>query len=381
MKYVKFGKHDFEVSRFGLGCMRFPKIKLEDGTEVINEKEAIDIIRTAIDGGVNYIDTAYVYPGSEVVVGKALQDGYREKVKLVTKLPIWSCTSEEDLQKFMDEELERLQTDYLDIYLLHNLFEANWAKVKQFNAIEFMKKQKEAGKAKLIGFSCHGQLSHWKEVVDANDWDVCMMQYNYFDKYYQAGEEGLKYASAKGLPVIIMESLRGGMLGQTPPENVAEKLAKVPGETYGEKSFAWLINQPECTVMLSGCSSVEHVKENLKTFDKYEPNHLTEEQLKAYDEAREEWNKKTLVACTGCAYCMPCPMGVDIPGIFKYYNDTVRVLDKSQSQTFLYAQLFSHSKKDPTQCIECGKCMSHCPQNIQIPVKLKEAHEACAPKN
>ena len=209
-----------------------------------------------------------MYAGSEVVVGKALKDGYREKVKLVTKLPIWSCECEADLQKYMDEEMERLQVDHIDIYHLHNLFEANWEKVLKFNAIDFMKKQKADGKISYIAFSCHGQLDHWKKVVDYFDWDVCMMQYNYFDKYNQAGIEGLRYASAKGLPVIIMESLRGGMLGQTPPESIANILDKVPGETFAEKAFMWLINQPECTVMLSGCSSLENVLENLETFDK-----------------------------------------------------------------------------------------------------------------
>lgn len=380
MKYVDFGKHGFRVSRFGLGCMRFPKIKAEDGTEIIDEKAAIEIIRTAIDGGVNYIDTAYVYAGSEVVVGKALKDGYREKVKLVTKLPLWSCNSEEDLQKYMDEEMERLQVDHIDIYHLHNLFEANWEKVIKFHAIDFMKKQKAAGKISYIAFSCHGQLDHWKKVVDYFDWDVCMMQYNYFDKYNQAGIEGLKYAKAKGLPVIIMESLRGGMLAQVPPESIAKELECVPGNSYAEKSFQWLISQAEPTVMLSGCHSVEHVRENLRIFDTYDVGCLTDAQNAAFDRAREEWNKKTLVPCTGCGYCMPCPMGVDIPEVFEIYNNTARVLTENQGQVWLYDQMLLKSGKDASKCIKCGKCVSHCPQKISIPEKLAEAHEVLKPK-
>ena len=245
--------------------------------------------------------------------------------------------------------MERLQVDHIDIYHLHNLFEANWEKVLKFNAIDFMKKQKADGKISYIAFSCHGQLDHWKKVVDYFDWDVCMMQYNYFDKYNQAGIEGLRYASAKGLPVIIMESLRGGMLGQTPPESIANILDKVPGETFAEKAFMWLINQPECTVMLSGCSSLENVLENLETFDKYEAGCLSDEQNVIFDEAREEWNRKTLVPCTGCAYCMPCPMNVDIPEVFEIYNNTARVFTENQGQTWLYTQMLIHSQKDASQ--------------------------------
>ncbi len=376
MNYVKFGKHPFEVSRFGLGCMRFPQTKNDKGEDIIDEPKAIEMVRYAIDHGVNYIDTAYAYAGSEVVVGKALQDGYREKVILVTKLPTWLIKDKSDMPKLLEEQLKRLQTDYIDIYLLHNLYAENWDIVKKFDAIEGMKEFKAAGKIKYIAFSMHERLDHWKEIIDTFDWDMAMMQYNYFDKYNQAGVEGLKYASDKGLPVVIMESLRGGMLAMDPPPEVANALALVSGSSYAEKAFRWLYDQPECTVMLSGCSSLEQLKENIEIFSKAEVNVLTEDEKKQFDIAREEWNKKTLVPCTACGYCMPCPKNVDIPEIFEIYNNTARVIEKSQGQSWLYNQVLQSSKTDASQCVECGKCEGHCPQRIEIIKKLKEAHTA-----
>ncbi len=372
MKYVKFGKHDFEVSRFGLGCMRFPMTKDADGKDVIDEPKAIEMVRYAIDHGVNYIDTAWAYGGSEAVVGKALQDGYREKVLLVTKLPIWECKSTDDMRKFLNEELERLQTDCIDIYLLHNLFAENWKIVESIGAIKMMEQFRAEGKIKYIACSMHERTAHWKMVADAYDWDMMMMQYNYFDKDNQAGQEGLRYAAAKGLPVVIMESLRGGMLANDPPENVAEALKPLGDGSYAEKSFKWLYDQPECTVILSGCSSLEQVKENLAIFDKAEVGVLTDDARACYDKAREEWNKKTLVPCTGCGYCMPCPSNVDIPEVFEIYNNTVRA--PGHSQTWLYNQILGSSCTDASQCAECGACESHCPQGIGIIEKLKEAH-------
>lgn len=374
MKYINFGKDNLKISRFGLGCMRFPQMKNEKGEDVIDEQESIKMIRYAIDNGVNYIDTAYAYAGSEVVVGKALLDGYREKVVLVTKLPIWLVKEQSDLRKYLDEQLERLQTDYIDIYLLHNLYYENWEIVEKFNAIEMMKQFKEEKKIKYIAFSMHERLDHWKKVIDTFDWDMAMMQYNYFDKFNQAGIEGLKYATDKGVPVVIMESLHGGMLALEPPAEVANALALVKGDTYAEKAFRWLYNQPECKVMLSGCSSMQQLKENIEIFNNSDVNVLTDEEEKQYDKARDEWNKKTLVQCTACGYCMPCPQGVDIPEIFNIYNNTARAMDKSHNQAWLYDQVLVSSKCDASQCVECGICESHCPQRIEIINKLKEAH-------
>ncbi len=375
MKYVKFGKTGLDVSRFGLGCMRFPTMKDSEGKDVIDEKAAIQLVRYAIDNGVNYIDTAYAYTGSEEVLGKALQDGYREKVILVTKLPVWEVKCKEDFRKFLDLQLSRLQTDYIDFYHLHNLFSDNWEIVKKYDAIKIMEEFKAEGKIKYIACSVHERLEHWKEVADAYDWDMMMMQYNYFDKYNQAGIEGLHYVAAKGTPVVIMESLRGGMLACEPPETVAKALAPVSGGSYAEKAFKWLIDQPECAVILSGCSSLEQVVENIKIFNSLDANCLTEAEKECYENAREEWNKKTLVPCTACGYCMPCPSGVDIPEVFEIYNNTARVLQAHQGQTWLYNQVLVRSKNDASQCIECGQCLKKCPQSIDIICKLKEAHE------
>lgn len=375
MKYVDFGKHGIKVSRFGLGCMRFPKIKLADGTEVIDEKEAIEIVRTAIDGGVNYIDTAYVYPGSEVVVGKALQDGYREKVLLVTKLPVGALEKEEDMQTHFDEELKRLQTDHIDVYHLHNMGEKNWENAKRLNALEFMKKLKAEGKIKYIAFSLHGSNEHWKTVVDSFDWDVCMMQYNYFDKHYQAGIDGLHYAYAKGLPVIIMESLRGGMLGKKPPKAVEQALACVPGNSPAEKAFQWLINQPETVTMLSGCNSVAHVKENLAIFEKYDRGCLTDAQVAAFDQAREAWS--SMILCTACEYCLPCPVGVEIPTIFDLRNNLTD--GDNSEQHAAYAKLVA-AGKGADKCVQCGACIDKCPQKIAIFEKLVDCNEQLTAK-
>lgn len=376
MKYMNFGKTGLSVSRFGLGCMRFPQVKDADGKEQINEPEAIKMVRYAIDHGVTYIDTAYAYEGSEVVVGKALLDGYREKVTLVTKLPVWLVKEKADFRKFLEEQLSRLQTDHIDIYLLHNLFYENWAIVNKFDALEEMKAFKAEGKIGFIGCSVHERLEHWKTVADAFDWDMMMMQYNYFDKFNQAGVEGLRYAHDKGMPITIMESLRGGMLAMTPPQEIADALAPVSGTSYADKAFKWLYNQKECNVMLSGCSSMEQLVENIEIFDRAEVGSLTESDLLCYDNAREQWEKKTLVPCTGCGYCMPCPMGVDIPEIFEIYNNTARVISADHAQTWLYEQVLMSAGNDASKCVECGQCEGHCPQRIKIIDRLKEADKA-----
>ncbi len=376
MQFVDF-KHDGKkVSRFGLGCMRFPKTTDAEGKDIIDEPAAIELIRAAIDGGVNYIDTAYFYPGSEVVVGKALKDGYREKVILATKLPAGLLTCKEDLQKFYEEELERLQVDYIDVYFLHNLYKANWAKVLQFGGIEFMADLKKRGKIGYIAVSMHEYFDHFKEVMDHFDWDLAMIQYNYYDKFNQMGIDGLKYASAKGIPVVAMESLHGGMLSTNVPAEVTAAFGDyLADKSDAEKAFMWLYNQPEVTVILSGVSTMEQLEENLRIFENAQCGIISEEQEKYFDAARDSWNKFINIECTACGYCVPCPAGVDIPNVFKIWNDFA----KAPEQKWLYNAMLLTAGKDGSKCVSCGKCVPHCPQHFDIPQKLAEAHEALKP--
>ncbi len=373
MQYVDF-KHDGKkVSRFGLGCMRLPKMKNAEGKEVIDEPEAIKLIRTAIDKGVNYIDTAYFYEGSEVVVGKALKDGYREKVILATKLPMSIVNSEDDLQKYYEEELERLDVEHIDVYFLHNLFESNWEKVLKYNAIDFMVNLKKQGKISYIAVSMHGTNEHFEKVIDHFDWDLAMIQYNYYDKYHQAGQKGLLHASAKGIPVVSMESLHGGMLAVDVPEKVEAAFGDWKKDlSNAEKSFMWLYNQPEVTVILSGCSTMEQLEENIQIFNKAQSNILSDEEVALFDKAREAWESFINIECTDCKYCMPCPAKVDIPLVFSIWNEIAR----SPAQKWLYNLMLVQSNKDATKCVECGKCSKVCPQKFDIPARLKEAHAA-----
>lgn len=377
MQFVDF-KHDGKkVSRFGLGTMRLPKIKDAEGNETINEPEAIALIRKAIDSGVNYIDTAYIYPGSEEVVGKALQDGYREKVILATKLPMAKVTCKEDLQAFYETEIQRLQTDHIDVYFLHNLYTTTWAKVVEFDALSFMQKLKDEGKISYIAVSMHERYEHFEMVMDYFPWDLAMIQYNYYDKFNQAGIKGLHYASAKGIPVVTMESLHGGMLSNNVPAKVQEAFGDWnKDKSDAEKSFMWLYNQPEVTVILSGVSTMEQLEDNLRIFDHAECGIISDVEEGYYDKAREAWNSFVNIECTACAYCMPCPMGVDIPTIFKLWNDFAKAPD----QKWLYSAMIMGPQKDALRCISCGKCVKACPQKFDIPNLLREAHEVLAPK-
>ncbi len=371
MQYVDF-KHDGKlVSRFGLGCMRLPQTKDIEGNSIIDEEKAIALIRKAIDSGVNYIDTAYVYAGSEEIVGKALKDGYREKVILATKLPMPKVTKKEDLQRFYEEELERLQVEHIDVYFLHNLYEANWKKTLELDAIDFMVDLKKKGKISYIAVSMHGSYEHFVNVIDHFDWDLAMIQYNYYDKYNQAGMKGLHYASKKGIPVVSMESLHGGMLAQDVPKKVEEAFGDWKKDiSNAEKSFMWLYNQPEVTIILSGSSSMEQLEDSLRIFENAKPNILSQEELALYDKARNVWESFVNIECTGCKYCVPCPFGVDIPGVFHLWNEYA----KTPGQKWLYDMTLTQSNKDGSKCVSCGKCVKVCPQKLPIPEKLKEAH-------
>jgi len=370
----------FKVSTFGMGCMRLPLLVLPDGStdqSKIDEDEAIKMIRYAIDNGVNYIDTAYGYHGgnSEIVVGKALKDGYREKVKLATKLPVWLANSYEDFGKLLDEQLAKLQVDYIDFYLLHALNKGSWERVKNLNVLDFLDKAVESGKIKYPGFSFHDELSVFKSIIDAYDWKMCQIQLNILDENYQAGVEGMRYAGSKGIPVVVMEPLRGGRLAQSIPEDIREVWDSFPiKRSPVEWAFRWIYNFPEVAVILSGVSTMEQLKENIEIFANAAPNSMTEEELELVAQVKAMYESKIKVDCTSCNYCMPCPSGVEIPRIFSMYN-TASMFNVFDEQARHYRRLIDE-KKDASNCVECAQCEGACPQNIEIIEKLKDAHEA-----
>lgn len=374
MKYVDFGKQKIKTSRFGLGCMRFIRKKTDDGKEVIDEELAIKLIRHAIDNGVNYIDTAYAYEGSEEVVGKALMDGYRKKVHLATKLPPWEIHSYDDFRKVFNTQLQRLQTDYIDVYLLHCLNRENWDNLKRQNVLHYMDELYKEGKIKLKGFSFHGTADIFKEIVDAYDWDMCLIQLNYLDQNSQVGLEGLRFAASKGLSVVIMEPLKGGTLSNV-PDSVKSIMDEFPEKrSPAEWGFRWLYDMPEVSVILSGINTMEQLEENLRIFDNSDTNVMTGDERIMLAEVVSEFHSRLKVGCTGCKYCMPCPSGVNIPEILKLYNDTSLsgdiVLNKN-----LYSLIAVGAGRDASRCVECGSCESLCPQGLEIIRNLKQAHE------
>lgn len=379
MQYRKFGRHeDIKVSALGYGCMRLPLMK--DGSGSIDEKEAIRLIRNAIDNGVNYVDTAYGYHDgkSEILVGKALKDGYRERVYLADKNPVWLVNKYEDFDKLLNEQLNKLQVDHLDFYLLHALNKDTWEKTKNLGVLKFLDSAKKDGRIRFAGFSFHDKLDVFKGIVDSYDWDFCQIQYNYMDKHNQAGIDGLHYASNKGMAVVIMEPLLGGKLANVPPAEIQSiwDTAEVK-RTPAEWGLRWLWNQPEVTVVLSGMNSVEQVTENMKTADSALVNSLTEKELTAIDQVKNKYKELTKVGCTGCRYCIPCPAGVAIPYIFSLYNTSYMYNDlKNMSEEYKGME----DKKKATSCLKCGKCEKACPQHLTIRQYLQEAHKALTDK-
>lgn len=374
MLYRKLGKTGEMVSILGYGCMRLPVI--DGNPESIDEKKAIRLVRYAIDHGVNYIDSAYSYHSgmNEVFLGKALKDGYREKVHLATKLSCKRVNCKEDMDRFLNEQLEKLRTDCIDFYLMHAVKKTYWEKMKKFGVIDFLERARAAGKIKYTGFSFHDEPDVFKEVVDAYPWDLCQIQFNYLDENFQAGIEGLKYAAEKGLAVVIMEPLRGGNLASKVPEEAKKvwDIAEVK-RTPAEWAFRYLWDYPEISVVLSGMSEMEHLKENLRIAEQGQPNSLSAEEKSLISEVSEIYRSRIKVNCTNCKYCMPCPSGVNIPRNLSYLND-VFMLDDMENAKFQYGVLLLPEEK-AGNCIECGECEEVCPQNIKIRKMLKEVRE------
>ena len=370
MQYRKDKKGN-QLSILGYGCMRFTK----NGSSIDLEKAEQELMY-GISHGINYLDTAYVYPGNEEAVGKILAKNHcREEINLATKLPHYLIRTRAGAEKKFQEELQRLQTDYIDYYLMHMLNDCRtWEKLVQIGIRDWIEEKKKRGVIRNIGFSYHGNSENFRALLDAYDWDFCQIQYNYLDEHAQAGREGLEYAGEKGIPVIIMEPLRGGRLVNHLPQGARECIAK--SDTFhspAELALRWLWDQPQVTCVLSGMNSIDMVKENIRIAETAEPNQFGEQEQALIAQVREEIQKKMKVPCTGCGYCMPCPQHVDIPMAFHCYN--LRYAEGKHSGMWEYVQSTA-MRRDTTsasQCIGCGKCERHCPQGIQIREKLKEA--------
>ncbi len=379
MFYRKIPKTGDELSVLGFGCMRLP-IK-EDGT--IDEKRATQQVRYAIDHGVNYVDTAWPYHmgQSEPFLGRALADGYREKVKLATKLPSWLVNRREDMDSFLNAQLEKLQTDHIDYYLVHGLAGELWDKMEALDVIDFLDKAKSDGRIINAGFSFHGSVDDFKRIVDAYPWIFCQIQYNFMDEQNQAGTEGLKYAASKDLGIIVMEPLLGGNLANRVPPEIEEIWNEATVKrTPAEWALRWVWNHPEVTVVLSGMNEETQVEENLKIADEAYPNSLTEAELQLVKKVEQKYRQLVKIGCTGCQYCMPCPSGVNIPECFDIYNN-LHMFGNVDGAKFMYAIRMSGAFTDTepggfaSLCVECGQCMEKCPQSMKIPDLLKAVAE------
>ena len=371
MLYREMGKTGDKVSILGYGCMRFPR-----------KDRKIDLERTegqiisAIDQGVNYFDTAYIYPNSEITLGKILANGYREKVMIATKMPPFMIHSMKDMESILDIQRKRLQTDYIDYYLMHALngYEG-WQRLKQLGTLEFLEKAKGHGKINRIGFSYHGNKKQFKDIVDDYSWDFCQIQYNYMDEENQAGKEGLEYAGSKGIGVVIMEPLRGGSLVGRMPKDIQDiwerdEMKRTPAEW----ALRWVWNHPEVSVVLSGMNEEIHIQENIMIASNAFPESMSSNELKLIDEAKDVFNRLMKVGCTGCGYCMPCPAGVNIPLCFTYYNNRHLFSDKMMQFAYLGFTVGMDGGKSSyaSLCRKCGKCEKHCPQSLEIRKHLKE---------
>jgi len=365
MQYRKVGKLDWKASALGFGCMRLPVIGEDSGN--INQDEAARMIRHAIDAGVNYVDTAYMYHEgkSEVAVGIALQDGYREKVMLADKSPIWEIEEPDDYDRILDLQRERLGVDTIDFYLMHALDRKSWKTVQEFNLIERAEEARADGRIRHIGFSFHDHLDVFKEIVDGYDsWDFCQIQYNYMDTDFQAGRAGLKYAAERGLGVIIMEPLRGGRLTKDLPALRPIWATMASERTPADWALQWLWNQPEVSFVLSGMSTMQHVEENLASAAASKVGLLTEEDLKVIAKVRATFESLSPIDCTQCQYCMPCPHGVNTPLNFEVYN-RVAMYDYLKGGKWDYENRIMDAEK-AANCIQCEECLPKCPQNIEI---------------
>ena len=366
-------KYGNQISILGFGCMRF-----QQNLGKIDIDKAQAQIMQAIQGGVNYFDTAYVYPGSEAALGEILEKNQvRDKVYIATKLPHYLIRSAESLEKLFQEQLKRLRTDYVDYYLMHMLSDVQtWNRLKELGIVEWLEEKKRSGAIRQVGFSYHGNSDMFCQLVDAYDWDFCQIQYNYMDEHSQAGRRGLNHAHAKGLPVVIMEPLRGGKLVNRLPEEALKLFTEYKiKHTPAQWAFRWLWNQPEVTCVLSGMNTEEMVEDNINTASTVSVGELGPDEEEMLRNVVNAINSKMKVGCTGCGYCMPCPKNVDIPGTFAAYNRRYTESKFYGSVEYFMCTALRTTSTAASNCIECGKCEKHCPQGIQIREELKNARK------
>jgi predicted aldo/keto reductase-like oxidoreductase len=376
LQYRSFGKLDWRVSALGFGTMRLP-LNSENQADV-NEPETVRLIRHAIDQGVNYIDSAYTYHdgNSEAAIGKALKDGYREKVKVATKMPVFFVRSRRDLDRIFDLQLKRLRTEYIDFYLLHSLMKQTWEKAKELDMLDWAEQKVREGKIGYLGFSFHDELEVFKDIVDSYDWTLCQIQYNYLDEHYQAGVEGLKYAAKKGLAVVVMEPLAGGLLAVNPPVDIQREWEKTGiVRQPADWGLQWVWNQPQVAVALSGMNSMMQLQQNLNSADASGPNTLTQIELAALSKSRELFQKCGYIGCSKCHYCSNCPQSIDIPVTLAFLNEYATKRREPTEQEKIKKQYSATVPPEhrANNCIYCGQCEKVCPQHLPVRKLLSEA--------
>jgi uncharacterized protein len=382
MRYRKMGKTNVDVSVLGFGAMRLPMVGAKSGMDSfdpnipINEVEAAKMIEYAFDRGINYFDTAYGYHAgkSETFLGKTLKP-HRSKVMIATKMPPWIVQKPEDFEKIFNEQLSKLGTDYIDFYQVHGLGSTTWSKMKEMGILDFLDKLRSSGRIRYAGFSFHDEVKVFKEIVDSFDWSMCLVQYNFYDRIYQAGRDGIAYAASKGMGIVVMEPLRGGRLVDRIPPEVqslwdSAKIKRSPVEW----AFQWVWNQQNITTVLSGVSSLKQIEENVKYACDASANALSNDEILLIDKVRTAYRKMLKVDCTGCGYCMPCPNGVNIPQNFAMYNDTFMFKDSKDMNVFFYKNMLTPDQR-ASGCLSCYICEDLCPQKIKISEVLKDVHK------
>ena len=365
------------ISLLGYGCMRFTR----KGAGIDLEKAEREVL-AAIGAGVNYFDTAYIYPGSEAALGEILDRNHcRDQVRIATKLPQYLVRGKGDFERYFSEELRRLRTDHVDFYLMHMLTDVeSWHKLEAAGVREWLDAKRAAGQIGQVGFSFHGNTEMFKKLLEVYPWNFCQIQYNYLDEHSQAGRAGLEAAAAKGLPVIIMEPLRGGKLVNLLPPEAKRLFAESPrGWTPAEWALRWLWDQPAVTCVLSGMNDLEMIEENCRIADEVQPGALTKEDFALLERVKTAIQQRVKAPCTGCGYCMPCPKGVDIPGAFRCYNEMFTEHKRTGRREYWQVVVLRKEPAFATQCVGCGKCESHCPQHLPIRALLKEADRALRP--
>lgn len=375
MQYRKFGKLDWKASALGYGCMRLPLENPQENSS-IDEKEATRLLYYAIDHGVNYVDTAYGYHGSnsERFVGRALKGGYREKVHLATKLPCWKVETEQDFDKLLNEQLGKLQTDHIDFYLLHGLNADRWHKVRDLDVISWAEGAIADGRIRHLGFSFHDKTEVLKEIIDFySGWTMCQVQYNYIDIENQAGTEGVKYAASKGLAVVVMEPILGGRLVNPPDEVQALWNTALRKRKPAEWALQWLWNQPEVTLALSGMSAMNQVEENIASAERSGVGSLNSDELALVTQVRNKYQDISPIPCNKCNYCMPCPNGVNIPRVFEIYNQGL-IYNQQDGSRKAYNRWIPELER-ANNCIACNDCEELCPQFIKISQWMPVVHD------